>query len=218
MQPIRLESGNDLELDELPFGLVLSIMGNRMSELISMLKDSSHALRKRVFNSNTEVTKNSPILNEFTLLRMVTGMIAMEICQLHMMVNHLPIKANDSRYYQRATENTVNHVANFDSISPDFPTQSELVEWKENDTIIEHFESNGIETPLEALARIRNHILPDLNEVDHVRKSDKERTIQFVSEMHHFCSKASPKGTDYVEIARLFAEIFEAEMPKFEFD
>ena len=92
------------------------------------------------------------------------------------------------------------------------------MEWKKDDTITEHFESNMIDTPLEALFRIRNHILPDLNEVDHVRKSDREKTIQFVSEIHHFCSNTSPKGTDYVEIARLFAEIFEAEMPKFEFD
>ena len=162
LQPIRLRTGNDLDIDDLPYGLVSQIIFSRMDILVSRLSNLISMYATEDLSSQKGDLDTSPMLRDAAFLRTFASLVAMEVCQLHMMSVHLPIKSKSSKFLHIQTRNTVEHYDELQGQKMDLEActidgkilKAEEIIWEEDSSILDHLRLNKLPTAIDLIHRL----------------------------------------------------------------
>ena len=223
LQPIRLQTGKDLDIEDLPYGLVTQIMSSRMDILVSSLSSLISMYATKDLFSQKGNLDTSPMLRDAAFLRTFASLVAMEVCQLHMISVHLPIKSKSSKFLHIQTRNTVEHYDELQGQKMDLEActidgeilKAEEIIWEEDSSILEHLKTNKLPTARDLIHRLSPLCLPLQNESEILSTTEREQIVRFVGSLLQFCDDESPTGQKYVEIARKFDQIYVDHMPTF---
>jgi hypothetical protein len=223
LHPIRLHTATDQKIDELPYGLVTQIMFSRINTLVRKLSSLITTYNTKKLNPTKGDMRTSPILRDAAFLRTVASLVAMEVCQLHMMSVHLPIESKSSKFLHIQTRNVIEHYDELQVQKMDLDAytidgeilKAEEIIWEEDSSILEHLKTNNLPTARDLIHQLSRLCLPLQNERDILSTTEREQIVKFVGSLLQFCDDESPTGQKYVEIARIFDQIYVDHMPTF---
>ena len=224
LQPIRLHTENDPKIDQLPYGLVTQTAFRRIEILILELNKLGEFLESKQHISPRGDKKTSPMIRDSIFLRTFASLVAMEVCQLHMMSAHLPIESKSSKFLHIQTRNTVEHYDELQGQKMDLEActidgenlKAEKIIWEEDSSILEHLKTNNLPTARDLIHRLCRLCLPSQKEMEILSKTvERGQIVRFVGSLLQFCDDESPTGQKYVEIARTFDQIYVDHMPTF---
>jgi len=223
LQPIRLHTENDPKIDQLPYGLVTQTAFRRIEILILELNKLGEFLESKQHISPRGDKKTSPMIRDSIFLRTFTSLVAMEVCQLHMMSVHLPIESKSSKFLHIQTRNTVEHYDELQGQKMDLEAckidgeilKAEEIIWEEDSSILEHLKTNNLPAARDLIHRLCRLCLPSQKEMEILSEIQRGQIVRFVGSLLQFCDDESPTGQKYVEIARTFDQIYVDYMPTF---
>jgi hypothetical protein len=216
LHPIRLQTGLDLPFDELPYDAVLAIALSRMSTLIDAFDEVFKSYIKRRSETPTTGQSDSPSETAGAMLRSLATMLSLEVCQMHMMVRHLPCDKKSHMYYNQTKLAVEGN--GFDAIRDDFSTDIRFVSDGHGfgiESIGDILREQGVPLPLELLQRLNHYCYSAWGAEDAPRKSLTRNEIKLVASMNLFVHNDEPTGMDYVQLVRDFDRLYVNHGPKF---
>jgi hypothetical protein len=214
--PIRIEKTGELDFEELPYGLIVQISADRIFKMVQGLEHLHEDFNDKVME---DPSSSSFTISLYRSFRLLSCMLLLEICQLHMMACYLPIEAKKSRIYYSKTRSVILSTSEeFESDSYDFSIPPDKLQWDKDSTILQHLKANeGTRTPLDLLRIIQIFCLPSQfeNEGSEWRNHWSKQSVRFIALANEFCRNTQPKGVDYAHLAKEFDKIYYEQMPVF---
>lgn len=219
LHPIRLQTGRDLPIDEVPFEVVVSIVLSRMSALIDSFEEVFQLYMSRLTDLSTIDRPDSPSHVHGAMFRSLATMLGLEICQIHMMVQYLGrgTKWKKSHMYYNQTKLAVEGNG-FDAIKDDFAPDIRFdvdAYGDGTESIGDILRGQGVPMPLELLQRLNHYCYSTWGRGDETRKALTQDELKLVASMNLFLDKDEPTGTDYVQLVRDFDRLYVNHGPRF---
>ena len=219
LHPIRLQTGRDLPIDEVPFDVVVSIVLSRMSGLIDTFEEVFQLYMSRLTDLSTIDRHDSPSHVHGAIFRSLAMMLGLEICQIHMMVQYLGrgTKWKKSHMYYNQTKLAVEGNG-FDAIKDDFAPDIRFdidAYGDGTESIGDILRGQGVPMPLNLLQRLNHYCYSTWSRSDETRKALTQDELKLVASMNLFLHKDEPTGTDYVQLVRDFDRLYVNHGPRF---
>jgi hypothetical protein len=219
LHPIRLHTGRDLELNELPNDVVVSIALSRMGTLIDAFEKTFNLYLERLSELPTRDNEVSPSHVHGAMFRAVATLLSLEVCQLHMMVQHLGRGVNWKKSHMHYNQTKLAVEGNsFDAIRDDFSAdlQFDLESDEEgSESVAMVLEGQGLPMPLALLQRLNHYCYSSWGVGDETRRSLTQDELKLVASMNLFVQNTDPTGRDYVRLVREFDRLYVNHGPKF---
>ena len=216
LHPIRLHTGLDLPIDELPHDAVLAIALSRMSTLIDAFEEVFKSYIKRRSETPRTGQSDSPSEISGAMLRSLATMLSLEVCQMHLMVRHLPCDKKSHMYYHQTKLAIEGN--GFDAIRDDFSTDIRFDSDGHGfgiESIGDLLSGQGVTMPLELLQRLNHYCYSAWGADDATRKSLTQDELKLVASMNLFVHNDEPTGMAYVDLVRSFDRLYVNHGPKF---
>jgi hypothetical protein len=219
LHPIRLQTGVDLSVEELPYDVVLAIALSRMETLVDVFEETFAMYMRRQSELPSTIQNHAPSNVNGNLFRYLANFLCLEICQMHMMVQHLGRGVNWKKSHMHYHQTKLAVEGNsFEAIRDDFSPPLDFQVGSHEDgseSMATVLEGQGIPMPKDLILRLNHYCLPVWGSNDNLHSEVKQDALKLLASINLFIDDDQPTGMDYVILARELDRLYVNNAPGF---
>ena len=219
LHPIRLHTGVDLSVEELPYDVVLAIALSRMETLVDVFEQTFAMYMRRQSELPSSIQNHAPSNVTGDLFRYLANFLCLEICQMHMMVQHLGRGVNWKKSHMHYHQTKLAVEGNsFEAIRDDFsaPLDFQVGSYEDGlESMATVLEGQGIPMPKDLVLRLNHYCLPVWGSKDNLHGDVKQDALKLLASINLFIDDDQPTGMDYVILVRELDRLYVNNAPGF---